>query len=461
MVCVNSQKRRNVAVILAGGVGKRFGGSEPKQFLKFAGKTVVEHCIDAFEVHRSIDEIVVVVHPHFISRMEGFKSQNNWKKVTKFLLGGETRADSSLVAIRAFQGLKNINLVFHDAVRPLVSQRIITDVCEALCHYKAVDVVVPAVDTLVSVVNDGQFIHNIPNRNDLRRGQTPQAFYLEVIQKAYEIALKDPMFVTTDDCGVVVKYLPSEPVYLVLGEESNMKLTNPEDSYFLEKLFQIKATSPRNEDFSAFKDKVMVVFGGNSGIGYDMVRLARDSGAKVYVFSRSTTGTDVGILTNVKEALSKVYDKEGVIDFVVNSAAVLKRGAMIDLPIETVESMVQINYNGAVNTTIASYPYLIKSKGQILQFTSSSYTRGRAGYAIYSSTKCAVVNFVQAIAEEWHDMGIRINCINPQRTKTAMRIANFGVEDDKTLLKSEDVAYVSLKTLLNSFSGQVIDIKVK
>ena len=100
------------------------------------------------------------------------------------------------------------------------------------------------------------------------------------------------------------------------------------------------------------------------------------------------------------------------------------------------------------------------SKGQILHFTSSSYTRGRANYALYSSTKSAVVNFVQAIAEEWQKDGIRINCINPQRTKTPMRTSNFGIEPEGTLLKSEDVAEISLKTLLSDFSGEVVDIKL-
>ena len=79
---------------------------------------------------------------------------------------------------------------------------------------------------------------------------------------------------------------------------------------------------------------------------------------------------------------------------------------------------------------------------------------------MYSSTKSAVVNFVQALAEEWNDLGIRINCINPQRTKTPMRVQNFGLEEASTLLKSEEVALISLKTLMNKFSGEVIDIKL-
>ena len=79
---------------------------------------------------------------------------------------------------------------------------------------------------------------------------------------------------------------------------------------------------------------------------------------------------------------------------------------------------------------------------------------------MYSSSKAAVVNLVQAVAEEWAAVGIRVNCISPERTKTPMRIANFGIEDEATLLNSKDVARISLYTLLNDFSGEVIDIKV-
>ena len=98
----------------------------------------------------------------------------------------------------------------------------------------------------------------------------------------------------------------------------------------------------------------------------------------------------------------------------------------------------------------------------MLNFTSSSYTRGRANYSLYSSSKAAIVNLTQALAEEFslkHD--IRVNCINPQRTLTPMRTTNFGIEDPKTLLTSESVAYASLNTLLLNITGQVIDVKLE
>ena len=92
-------------------------------------------------------------------------------------------------------------------------------------------------------------------------------------------------------------------------------------------------------------------------------------------------------------------------------------------------------------------------------FTSSSYTRGRAFYSIYSSTKAAIVNFVQAIAQEWEQAGITVNCINPERTKTPMRVKNFGSEPDDTLLRSETVAEMTVRSLLCDYTGQVIDVK--
>lgn len=266
---------------------------------------------------------------------------------------------------------------------------------------------------------------------------------------------------TTDDCGIVKKYLPDTKVYVVKGEEQNVKLTYPEDIYVLDKLFQIKcAEADIDIDFNKLNDKVIVVFGGNSGIGLDMVEIAKSFGAKCYAFSRSTTGTDISNIKDVRLALQKIFEAEGKIDYVVNSAAILNKEPIMHLSESTMERIIDINYKGMVNVTVAAHQYIKESAGQILHFTSSSYTRGRANYALYSSTKSAVVNFVQAIAEEWQKDGIRINCINPQRTKTPMRTSNFGIEPEETLLKSEDVAKISLKTLLSDFSGEVVDIKI-
>jgi len=453
----------NIAVILAGGVGSRLGLAKPKQFMKIAGKTILEHTVDVFQKNSMIDEIAIVMHANYISLAEEMVLKNHWTKVKKVLNGGNERYESSLSAIRAYEKdfrKNDINLIFHDSVRPLVSSRIINETIEALKEYEAVDVAIPSADTIIQLDDSMQFINSIPDRKYLNRGQTPQAFRYGIILKAYELALKDPNMQTTDDCGIVRKYLPEVPIYVVPGEERNVKLTYPEDIYVLDKLFQIKSSAPNDTDFSTLCGKVMVVFGGNSGIGLDMIKIAESFGAICYSFSRSTTGTDICSYESVRTAISKVLKEQKRIDYVVNTAAILNKEPLMHLSQETINNIIAINFVGNVNVSRASYEVLKESKGGLLQFTSSSYTRGRANYALYSSTKAAVVNFVQAIAEEWEADGIKVNCINPQRTKTPMRTASFGIEPEGTLLKSQDVAEISLRTLLSDFNGEVVDVKL-
>ena len=270
---------KNIAVILAGGSGSRFGLDLPKQFLKVAGKKVIEHTIDVFEHNELIDEIAVVTRPEFISDIEQMVVNNHYAKVRKILQGGKERYHSSLSAINAYTN-DDDNLIFHDAVRPLVNDRIIDDCVKALEKYEAVDVAIPVADTIIQV-DEKDCIQTIPTRSTLRSGQTPQCFKRGVIHKAYEIALQDPQFVTTDDCGVVRKYLPDVPVFVVKGEVFNMKITYKEDLFLVDKLFQLKSQEGSQEALTEktkeqLQGKVLVVFGGSYGIGADVARLAEE-----------------------------------------------------------------------------------------------------------------------------------------------------------------------------------------
>lgn len=452
--------KKNIAVILAGGVGSRLGLSTPKQFFKVAGKTVVEHTIDVFERNAGIDEVAIVAHAAYATEFENMVLRNGWKKVKKILKGGKERQDSSLSAIYAYEG-QDVNLVFHDAVRPLVSQAIVNRVIRALEHYRAIDVALPATDTIIEV--EGDFIADIPDRSRLRRGQTPQAFDIQIIRKAYDRALQDPAFKATDDCGVVRKYLPEEPIFVVPGEEANMKLTYKEDTFLLDKLFQLRQCEPQDIDCSdqVFSGRTAVVFGGSYGIGAEVTRMLEEKGCRVFGFSRSKNGVDVGNREQVAGALAQVYGQTGRIDYVINTAGILHREPLATTDYQDILCAVQTNYMGTVNVALESYAMLKESKGMLIFFTSSSYTRGRAFYSIYSSTKAAIVNFVQAVAQEWESDGIAVNCINPERTATPMRTRNFGIEPPETLLTAEEVALATLKTLLSPVTGQVIDVKRK
>lgn len=446
---------KNIAIILSGGKGVRLGDSRPKQLLKLAGKKVIEHTLDVFESHPLIDEIAVVSNIDNIQNIEEISLRNKFTKLKKILIGGTERYLSSLAAIKAYESEKEINLIFHDAVRPLVNHRIITDCIKALEKYNAVDVAIEVADTIIQVENS--VIKSVPIRANLRSGQTPQAFKLETIKKAYDLALADANFKTTDDCGVVCKYLPTEPVFVVKGEQFNMKLTYKQDLFLLDKLFQLKSTQENKTDsFLQLKDKVIVVFGGSYGIGKDICNIAKENGAIVYSFSRSTD-VDISIREKVSKALKEVYNKEGKINYVINTAAILQIQSLKNMSYDDIMTGLNVNYLGAIIVAKESYPYLKETKGALLLYTSSSYTRGRGLYSIYSSTKAAIVNLIQALSEEWEH--VRINCINPERTLTPMRVKNFGNEPEGTLLDSIKVAKVSLSVVLSEKTGQIIDVK--
>src|SRR5258706_6716975 len=237
-------KKKNIAVILAAGSGERSGFDVPKQLMKLAGKPIVEHTISNFQNSASIDEIIIVTSANCISNIEDIVTNRGFTKVKKIISGGKERYESSLAAINASEQDSerfDIKLIFHDAVRPLVNDRIIRDVVQALDHYNAVDVVVPTTDTMISADHITNTIDSVPERKKLRNGQTPQGFAWKTIKLAYDLALKDSNFKTTDDCGVVFKYLPDEKVYLVTGESNNIKLTYEEDLQIIDKLLQLNS----------------------------------------------------------------------------------------------------------------------------------------------------------------------------------------------------------------------------
>jgi 2-C-methyl-D-erythritol 4-phosphate cytidylyltransferase len=452
---------RTVGVVLAGGVGTRVGLAIPKQLLKIAGKPIIEHTLTAFEATAEVDEVIVLMTPGYLDDVSAIVRSRGFNKVTKVLEGGATRNETTRRALDAL-GDDECNVLFHDAVRPLVNQRIVRECVNALRSYEAVDVAIPSADTIVVV--DDQVITDIPDRARLRRGQTPQGFRLSTIRRAYELAWQDPGFAATDDCSVVLRYLPEVPIHVVEGSEHNMKVTAPVDLFIADKLFQLTSSTVEplrsaNAYSEQLRGRVAVVFGGSYGIGEGVVSLLEEYGATVHSFSRSSTNTDVQRAEDVAAALRQAHDSSGRIDYIVVTAGVLHTGALSETDDATVEQMIGVNYVAPVQIARLGVSYLEQTKGQLLLFTSSSYTRGRSGYSLYSSSKAAVVNLTQALADEWLGLGVRVNCINPERTATPMRTKAFGVEPPEDLLDAGEVARMSVDVLVSEITGQVIDVR--
>jgi ribitol-5-phosphate 2-dehydrogenase (NADP+) / D-ribitol-5-phosphate cytidylyltransferase len=455
---------KTVAVILSGGHGTRFGTSVPKQYTKLAGKMVIEHTLSIFQSHPLIDEVCIVAHKDYIKLIEKSVLHNLYSKVMKILIGGDKRYESSLVAIQAYNQKypDDTKILFHDSVRPFVDHDTISRCITALDQYDAVDVAIGCSDTIIEV--DRNVIIDIPNRNRLRSGQTPQAFKLSTIKSAYDLALVDPNFKTTDDCGVIKKYLPSEPIFVVEGSNTNIKITYKEDIYIADRLFQLKSLHDSamaiGTTQNILSNMVVVVFGGSYGIGFEIAKLVKNYGGKVHVFSRSETNTDISSLDDVKFAVDSVLKLEGHIHAVINTAGILIKQPLLNMSTESIKQVIDINVTGAINVALASANALMQTKGMLLLFTSSSFTRGRAFYSTYSASKAAVVNLCQALSEEWADKEIRVNCINPERTRTPMRMQNFGNELEDTLLDPVEVAERAIEVLLSNNTGAVIDVRL-
>lgn len=451
---------KNIAIILASGSGSRFDSKIPKQFVKLAGKPVIQYAIEAFEKCNSIDEIIVVCKNEYIDFVYELVNKNLFKKVNKVISGGKERYDSTLAALAAISE-EECNLIVHDAVRPFISEKIILDCISELERSNAVDVVVDAVDTIVEV-RDG-IVHKIPDRRYLKRGQTPQAFKKSVLAEAYKRFMQDKYQVASDDCGIVLKYLPEEEVTVVQGEEANFKITHQQDIYLADNLIKdglIGRLSHGNIEIkAALQNKVIVIFGASSGIGKDIFDLAKDYGAKAVGYSRRLTGTDISKKEDIVKALKETENLYGKIDYIVNTSGLLNRKPLVTMTDQEILDSCNINYFSVIGLARASFEYLERSKGMLINFSSSSYTRGRANYSIYSSTKAAVVNFTQALAEEWLSHDIKVNVVSPERTATPMRFENFGLEPADTLLSSKEVAQFTLSAMSFEHTGQVYSIR--
>jgi 2-C-methyl-D-erythritol 4-phosphate cytidylyltransferase len=219
---------RTVAVVLAAGSGQRFGGELPKQLMRLGGRTLIEHSVSAFQEAPGVDAIALVVSPGLSGPVRSLLG-GQYGKLTGIIDGGGTRTESTRRAIAAL-GDEECDVLFHDAARPLVDQATIAGCVAALATDRAVGVAIPSSDSIFEV-RDG-LVTAMPRRDTLLRCQTPQGFRLSVIRRAYELAGADPGFASsapTDDCGVVLRYLPDVPIRAVPGSEHNLKITYPAD----------------------------------------------------------------------------------------------------------------------------------------------------------------------------------------------------------------------------------------
>jgi len=217
---------KKFAVIVAGGIGSRMKNKTPKQFLLLNGKPVLYHTINTFlKAFEDIEIILVLPEEFMAAGQEIIDAFFNYNRI-QITAGGRTRFHS------VQNGLKLVeeeSIVFvHDAVRCLVSEDLIHKCYDAVLTFGSAIPVIDCKDSIRLLTDDG----NEPiDRGSLKIVQTPQVFYSKILLPAFNIDYKE---IYTDEATVVEAF--GLKVYLVEGEEQNIKITNPRDLVVAEKL---------------------------------------------------------------------------------------------------------------------------------------------------------------------------------------------------------------------------------
>lgn len=217
------------AAVLAGGNGLRMGGEIPKQFLSVAGRPIIIRSIDEFVKSNLIDEIYVAVSKDYFEYTKNLIDKFYPNKKIVVTIGGKNRNETLFNVLKEIErkGMNTDDIILtHDAVRPFIDKRIISDNIDCVKQYGACNTVVPAVDTMVRSIN-GDYINSIPARNELYHGQTPQSFNARILLDLYNNLTAEESEIYTDACSVFIKN--NMKIHLVQGDRNNIKLTYPED----------------------------------------------------------------------------------------------------------------------------------------------------------------------------------------------------------------------------------------
>lgn len=232
----------NIAVIFAGGVGSRMHSKErPKQFLEMYNKPIIIHTIEHFENHPMIDAIIVVCIESWIPYLNELLYKFRIEKVKKVVPGGETGQLSiynGLKAAKEIAGEEKSIVLIHDGVRPLITEKLITDNIESVKSHGSAITTAPVKETTL-VVNPGKStIDYIPSRPNSRVAKAPQSFLLDDILEAHEKTLIEGETNCIDSVTMMQKY--GFDLYLIDGPTQNIKITTPEDFYTMRAILEAK-----------------------------------------------------------------------------------------------------------------------------------------------------------------------------------------------------------------------------
>lgn len=231
-------------VILAGGVGSRMGNVEkPKQYIEVVGKPILIYTVQKFLQNEEFSHLLILCPKTWMGHTESLIKKYCGPQADRITVvaGGDTRNETVMNAISYIEekyGLDEDTLIVtHDSVRPFLTKRIIEENIRYGREYGAVDTVIPSTDTIVASM-DGAMISEIPNREYMYQGQTPQTFRAKKLRELYQSLTQEEKEILTDASKIYI--IKGEKVHLVQGEVYNIKITYPYDLRVAESLIENK-----------------------------------------------------------------------------------------------------------------------------------------------------------------------------------------------------------------------------
>lgn len=234
--------RMNIALIIAGGSGVRMNQDIPKQFLNVNDRPVIVYTLEAFQKHSDIDAIGVVCIDGWETILSAYAKQFGITKLKHIIPGGECGQASirnGVMELEKHYGAEDIVLV-HDAIRPMVSQEIISDAIVKAQKYGSAIASIPCAEAMLITEEEEGVLgarESFP-REKLIRTQTPQAFPIGKICDLHRRALKAGVVNSVASCTLMIEM--GEKVYYSAGSEKNIKLTTTEDIDVFKALLQAK-----------------------------------------------------------------------------------------------------------------------------------------------------------------------------------------------------------------------------
>lgn len=423
----------NIAVILAGGLGQRFGSVVHKQYLKLNGKEVVSYSLERLRKCKFIDKVLLVVDE---CEFESKYIENKYK--VECVCGGETRNKSIKNALDYIA--KNYDcekILFQDATRPLIQTEYFDQCMQA---FENCDCVVSYQEITDSLCDEN---NKFVDRNTYKLIQTPEIFLFDQLFKVF-----DPNSPNT----TIVSQLKNPKIKFIKSNYFSFKITYPGDLFLAEKLDQIDYVQIKNRHKVEIKNKNVLLFGGSGGLGSAIIDKFKNF-ENVKILAPTLQDID---LRNVTVEQIQNYCNGFIPDILINTAAISRNDE--DGIVKTFDEVFAVNLKA--NLVMLEFLKSLGTPSKFITISSSSSTKGRKNITNYSASKSGLNSVIESLADEYKEHNILINAIVPEKINTPMiqKLHRTAISS-RELLSPDEVVDLIISVCQSDIYGKLIHIR--